>query len=105
MAFVLSSSLLTQQTTNAYTLNFPAYPSLTQNAAICNVTLTLPSTPQSITITKSDGKVNAESYVAQNLPAYTYSPASAAIEIYNGSIQQTDISQLNRQITIDPAVK
>ena len=42
---------------------------------------------------------------SQNLPAYTYSPASAAIQIYNGSIQLSDISQLNRQITIDPAGK
>ena len=101
----LSNSLLTQQDANDYTLNFPAYPSLTQNVAICNVTITLPSTPASITITKNDGVVNSENYVAQNLPAYTYSPASAAIQIYNGTIQLTDISQLNRQITIDPTGK
>ncbi len=105
VAFVLSSSLLTQIDANDYTLNFPAYPSLTQNVAVCNVTVTLPSTPTSITITKSDGVINSENYVVQNLPAYTYSPASAAIQIYNGSIQLTDISQLNRQITIDPTGK
>ena len=86
-------------------LDFPAYPSLTQNVAICNVTITLPSTPTSITITKSDGVVNSENYVVQNLPAYTYSPASAAIQITDGTIQLTDISQLNRQITIDPTGK
>ena len=73
VAFVLSNSLLTQIDANDYTLNFPAYPSLTQNVASCNVTLTLPSTPTSITITKSDGVVNSENYVVQNLPAYTYS--------------------------------
>ncbi len=105
VAFILSSSLLTQIDANDYTLNFPAYPSLTQNAATCDVTVTLPSTPVSISITKNDGTVTSENYVAQNLPAYTYSPASAAIEIYNGSIQLTDISQLNRQITIDPTGK
>ena len=33
VAFVLSSSLLTQIDANDYTLNFPAYPSLTQNVA------------------------------------------------------------------------
>ena len=105
VAFVLSSKLLTQIDANDYTLNFPAYPSLTQNVASCNVTVTLPSTPQAITITKNDGVVNSENYVVQNLPAYTYSPASASIYIYNGSIQLTDISQINRQITIDPAGK
>ena len=105
VAFVLSSNLLTLVDANDYTLNFPAYPSLTQNAATCNVTLSLPSTPQGITIIKNDGTVDTQNYVAQNLPAYTYSPAEASIEIYNGSIQQSDISQLNRQITIDPAGK
>ncbi len=105
VAFVLSSSLLTQVDANDYTLNFPAYPSLAQNVAVCNVTITLPATPVSITITKNDGTVYSRNYVVQNLPAYTYSHASAAIQIYNGSIQLTDISQLNRQITIDPTGK
>jgi hypothetical protein len=106
VAFVLSSSLFTyDKDTGAYMLDFPAYPSLTQNAAICNVTITLPSTPTSITITKSDGVVNSENYVVQNLAAYTYSPASAAIQITDGTIQLADISQLNRQITIDPSGK
>jgi hypothetical protein len=106
VAFVLSSNLFTyDQETGAYMLDFPAYPSLTQNAAICNVTITLPSKPTSITITKSDGTVNSENYVVQNLQAYTYSPASAAIQITKGNIQLTDISQLNRQITIDPTGK
>ena len=105
IAFVLSSSLLTQVDANDYTLYFPAYPSLTQNAAVCNVTINLPSEPEGITVTKNDGTVYSGNYVVQNLPAYTYSPASAAIQIYNGSIQLIDISQLNRQITIDPTGK
>jgi len=106
VAFVLSSSLFTyDQVTGGYMLDFPAYPSLTQNVAICNVTITLPSAPTSITIAKSDGVVNSENYVVQNLPAYTYSPTSAAIQIADGTIQLTDISQLNRQITIDPTGK
>lgn len=106
VAFVLSSSLFTyDQVTGGYMLDFPAYPSLTQNVAICNVTITFPSAPTSITIAKSDGVVNSENYVVQNLPAYTYSPASAAIQIAGGTVQLTDISQLNRQITIDPTGK
>jgi hypothetical protein len=59
VAFVLSNSLITfDQYTSVYTLDFPAYPSLTQNVANCNVTLTFPSTPTSTTITKDDGEVD-----------------------------------------------
>jgi hypothetical protein len=105
VALLLSNSLLTQIDANDYTLNFPGYPCLTQNVASCDVTLTFPSTPAGITITKSDGVVTSESYALQNLPAYTYSDASATVEIYNGTMQLAEISQLNRQITIDPSGK
>jgi hypothetical protein len=55
-----------------------------------------------ITITKSNGDVDTENYVTQNLPAYTYSPGLATVQVTNGTIQLADITQLNRQITIDP---
>ena len=106
VAFVLSNSLITfAQNTGVYTLDFPAYPSFTQDVASCNVTITLPSTPTSITITKSDGEVDTDNYVTQNLAAYTYSTGSAAFQIPTGTLQLTSISQLNRQITIDPTGK
>ncbi len=105
VAFVLSNALLTQIDANDYHLYFPAYPVLTQNVASCNVTITLPGAPVSIDISKSDGEVTSQTYSTQNLPAYTDSEALAAIEIYNGTIQLTDINQLNRQITIDPSGK
>ena len=106
VAFVLSNNLVTNDSAiGGYMLNFPAYPSLTQSVANCNVTINLPITPASITVTKSDGVVNSENYIAQNLPAYTYSPASAAFVIASGNIELTDINQLNSQITIDPAGK
>jgi hypothetical protein len=106
VAFVLSNSLVTYASdTSFYTLDFPAYPSLTQNAATCNVTVTLPSIPTSITITKTDGKTEADNYITQNLPAYTYSIGSATFKIPAGTIQSTDVSHLNRQITIDPSGK
>lgn len=105
VAFVLSQSLLTQVDTGDYVLNFPAYPALTQTVGTCNVTLTFPSTPTSITISKSDGTVEATSYVANNLPAFTYSPATASIEVDNATIQLAEVTQLNRQITIDPTGK
>src|SRR5208283_1316351 len=83
----------------------PAYPSLTQNAASCNVTVTFPYTPPSITITKSDGQVDGNFYATQNLPAYTYEIASASFQLPTGTLQLADISLLNRQIAIDPTGK
>ena len=106
VAFVLSNGLISYNSLNGgYLLDFPAYPSLTQNVASCNVTVTLPAPPTSISISKSDGVVSTGSYAIQNLPAYTNSPATAAIQITPGYIQLSDIAQLNRQITIDPSGK
>jgi hypothetical protein len=105
VAFVLSNILITQKDTGDFTLNYPAYPSLAQDVGSCNVTLTFPSTPRIITITKSDGAADTENYVTQNLPAYTYSPGSATVQVVNGTIQLADITQLNRQISIDPTGK
>ena len=106
IAFVLSNSLISYASDSSlYTLDFPAYPSLTQNAPSCHVTMILPSTPTSITITKDDGKVEADNYVTQNLPAFTYSIGSATFKIPTGTLQSTSISQLNRQITIEPTGK
>jgi hypothetical protein len=106
VAFVLSNSLITYASdAGVYTLDFPAYPSLTQDVASCNVTITFPSAPSSITVTKSDGEVDTDNYVTQNLAAYTYSIGSVAFQIPTGTLQLTSISQLNRQITIDPTGK
>jgi len=106
VAFVLSSGLFTYNpTTGNYTLDYPAYPGLTQNVAACGVTITLPSVPTGIVITKSDGVVRAQNYAIQNLAAYTNSPASAVIKITAGTLQLSDIQKLNRQIAIDPSGK
>ena len=106
IAFILSSSLITfDQSTSSYTLDFPAYPSLTQAVASANVTITLPSTPTNLVITKSDGEVDAGNYITQNLAAYTYSVGSAVFQIPKGTLQLASIDQLNRQITLDPTGK
>ncbi|HUJ84698.1 MAG TPA: hypothetical protein VLV84_03735, partial [Candidatus Acidoferrales bacterium] len=102
VAFVLSSGVLTQYDSGDYTLNFPAYPGLTESVGSCNVTLTFPSAPTVIDITKPDGIVNTENYVTSNLPAYTFSPGSAAVQVANETIQKSDITSLDRQINIDP---
>ena len=45
VAFVLSNSLTTDQNGGNYLVDFPAYPSLTQNVGTVNATVTFPSTP------------------------------------------------------------
>ena len=94
-------------TSGDFILDFPAYPGLTQTVATCNVAITLPgaATATSIYITKDDGAVSVSNYIAQNLQAYTYSVGSADIQIPTGIIQLADISQLNRNINLDPTGK
>ena len=105
VAFVLSNSLITEQGSGVDVLDFPAYPSLVQDVGTCNVTVTFPSTPTSITITKDDGVINDAVYSKTDLPAYTYAPATASFQVPTGTVQLTTISSLNRQITIDPTGK
>jgi hypothetical protein len=103
VAFILSNSLLTQESAgNVFTLDFPAYPSLTKEVAYCNVDLVLPATPPIITVTKDDGEVSTTNFFKSNLPAFTYSPASVTFSMPGGSLQIIDIKKLTRQITISP---
>jgi hypothetical protein len=101
VAFVLSNSLTLDQSSGNYLVEFPAYPSLTQNVGTVNATLSFPSAPKSITIGKSDGNVTTASYSANNLPAYTYLIAGANVKVSTGTIQSTTITSLNRDISID----
>jgi len=105
VAFVLSNQLITEQGSGVDTLDFPAYPSLAKNVGTCNVTITFPSAPTTITVTKDDGVVNNAVYTKTNLPAYTYAPALASFQVPSGTLQLTTISSLDRQVTIDPAGK
>ncbi len=105
VAFVLSNQLITEQDISSDKLDFPAYPSLTQNVGTCDVSITFPSTPTKITITKDDGNVNGDTYTKTNLPAYTYSLATATFQVPSGTLKLTTISSLNRQVTIDPTGK
>ncbi len=105
IAFVLSNSLVTEQGTGVYNLNFQAYPSLGQNAGTCDVTITFPSTPSTITISKDDGNIDTATYSKTNLAAYTYAPATAVVQLSTGAIQLTTVTSLNRQINIDTTGK
>ncbi len=103
VVFVLSNRLITEPDLGIFTLDFPAYPSFVKEAANCDASIALPTPPIGITITKDDGEVNGASYARANLPAYTYSPATASFQLPTGALQVIQISELNRQVTINPA--
>ena len=105
VAFVLSNQLITEQGSGVDALDFPAYPSLAKNVGTCNVTITFPSSPTTITVTKDDGVINNAVYTKTNLPAYTNAPASASFQVPSGTLQLTTIRSLDRQVTIEPSGK
>ena len=104
VAFILSNRLITEQS-SGYILDFPAYPSLAKDVGTCNVTISFPGDLTTLTITKDDGAVNNAVYTKTNLPAYTYSVASASFQLPTGTLQLTTVSSLDREIAIDPTGK
>jgi hypothetical protein len=105
VAFILSNSLVVEQGSGAYNVNFPAYPSLTQDVASVDCSITFPSIPSIITIAKDDGNIDTATYTKTNLAAYTYSLASAVVQLSTGTIELSTITGLNRQINIDSTGK
>jgi hypothetical protein len=102
VAFILSNKAISQDF-GFHILNYPAYPGFTTTAASCNVTVSTPIEPSSITISKSDGEVNTVSYTKQNLPAFTNIPAIATFTIPAGFLQSADLRTLDREVTVNPA--
>jgi hypothetical protein len=100
-AFILSNRLITELANGSSTFEYPAYPSLTQNAQVCSATVTFPSEPNDFYITKTDGNTKAPSYSITNLPAYTYNLAHATFNLPAGTMQLSTITDLHRQIAID----
>jgi hypothetical protein len=104
VVFILSNSLLSRNlTAGVFSLDFPAYPSVVKDVGICSVTITFPEEPPIINVAKSDGNVSTTSFVKNNLPAFTYSPAFAEFAVSSGSLRIINIQELNRQIITSPA--
>lgn len=101
VAFVLNNGLVEGNGGGNYNLIYPAYPSLTQEAEACSVTLTFPDIVSSIFISKSDGDVNDVSYEVATLPAYAFTTATAEVELSSGAIQPATVSNLKRDLAID----
>ena len=94
--FVLSNSLLMQDNSNSslFFLVFPAYPSLTQSAVACNVSIVLPQGAALI-----GGTVSGSSYSQEPLPAFTHELAGLEFTSSPDKIQIVDVVSLNRGIT------
>ncbi len=102
VAFILSNNRVEEGGGGNFTIDYPAYPSLTQTVNTCNVTVTFPSTPTSISISRDGENVNTVNYLTNNLPAYTYSVGKALVKVPVGSLQLLTVDSLDRQVTIDP---
>ncbi len=100
--FLLSNSLVGEDL-GYNQLDYPAYPALTTAASTCSVTLSLPAEPYTITISKSDGQVNATTYSRNNLPAYTNIAGMAAFGIETGLLQLSTFTSLERQVSVNPS--
>jgi len=97
VGFILSNNLLTQDASNTslYTLDFPAYPSLTKAVAVCNVSISLPEGTTYIS-----GTVNASNYSEENLPEFTYSPANVTFSLTGDKMQLFDVKELKSEVRI-----
>jgi hypothetical protein len=97
VGFVLSFNLLTQTSQNStqYELNFPAYPSLMKEAALCNVSIIVP--PDALYV---GGTVSGFAYERQPLPELTRSPATLDFNLTVQSQLTVDIAKLSRVITV-----
>lgn len=100
--FTLTNNLLTP-TVNGFSLDFPAYPTLTSTATQVTTTLDLPFGAVNVKIEKPDGATNTTSYATSNLPAYTTMSATATFSSAYGYIQKVSIPTLNRQLSITPS--
>ena len=96
VGFILSNNLLKQLNTTRYTLDFPAYPSLTKTAAICNVSITVQEGA-----TYVSGTVDAFNYSEENLAEFTYSPANVTFSLTVGDeMQMFDVKELESEVSI-----
>jgi hypothetical protein len=96
--FILSNSLVTQDSQNStvFTLDFPAYPSLTKPAALCNGLVTPPLGAEYI-----KGTVASFNYTTNDLAAFSYNASTVTFGLGENMIQLLEIRQLNRQISVN----
>jgi len=91
------SNTLSQNPSNAseFGLVFPTFPSLTETAPICNSSIVVP------TAQYLRGNISGLAYNAENLSAFTYNVSRLIFLLPPENIQNFDIKQLSRQVSID----
>ncbi|MBS7646907.1 MAG: hypothetical protein QXK93_05820 [Candidatus Bathyarchaeia archaeon] len=98
VCFVLSQNLLIQNATNKnlFTLDFPAFPSLTLKAASCNASLVLPSNAQYVS-----GTVSGFNYAADvELQPFVYEKANVTFSLTTEEIQLFTVEEFKREISV-----
>ncbi|MDH7563270.1 MAG: hypothetical protein QHH24_00080 [Candidatus Bathyarchaeota archaeon] len=98
IGIVFSNSLLTQDSQNSsiFTLDFPAYPSLTKIAAKCNASIIIPGN-----VTYISGTQGSLNYSVSALSAFRYAPANVTFLLSGDKIQVFDMKELKRKVTIN----
>lgn len=94
VGFILSNKLLNAINATRFTMDFPAYPSLTKSAAI-NASILIENA------TYVSGTMEGFNYGEENLPAFTSMPANVTFGVTNGTIQLFDIEMFQSQIVIN----
>lgn len=97
VAFVLSKSLLTEDSQNPslYEVDFPAYPSLMEKADLCNVSIIV---PEGAVFT--GGTVSGTTYAQQDLPELTRLPATLDFNATGTTVPIVDITRLGRVFAV-----
>ncbi|MBS7632019.1 hypothetical protein KEJ15_00110 [Candidatus Bathyarchaeota archaeon] len=98
IGIVFSNNLLTQNSQNSslFTLDFPAYPSLTKIAAKCNASVIAPGNATFIS-----GTQESLNYSVTSLSAFQYAPANVTFLLSGDKIQVFEIKELKRKVTIN----
>jgi len=100
VGFILSSNVLNNFGTSIYFMDVPAYPSLTKTVADCKVTIVLPTGSTDVIVAKNDGTINASTYVKENLPSFTHSPANVTFSLTGDKMQMFDVKELKSEVRI-----
>ncbi len=95
--FVLSNRLLTPipEDVNHYELDFPTFPGLTKEVAVCNGSIVLPEGADYV-----EGTVDAFTYSRQNLTAFTSSESHVIFSLVDDKIQLLDIKRFRREVNV-----
>lgn len=103
VGFVLSNDLLTQHTTDTsrYALDFPVYPSLTKLAAVCDVSIIMPSSAHNVSGLPEQFNKTALTCRRANLTEFTYELGNITFLADGDEIRKVNIEELGREIRIN----